>query len=316
MTATHYVGSRGPVEIATMPFPHLVNAHAKLAREGDPARAAEVAAMADRIAEMEAAREEGEPNPRAVIGGNAPPEPTPLEPLVGGYAAIEVHITDLLVEVRNWADGQAAETQAQADEISRLIDSLRKAEKAADDARVAEKKPLDEQIAAIQDRYNVWIAPLKNKKPGKIPVAIEALKAALKPYLDKLEAAKRAEAERIRKAAEEAAAQAAEAARAAATSANIEEREAAEDLVSAAADLEAQAKRAEKDKAHATGGSRAMGLRTVYRAVLVNRGEALRHYAVTQPDELVALLQRLADQDVRRSIRSIPGFNVVAESVL
>lgn len=326
MSVTHYVGSRGPVEIATMPYPHLVNAHAKLAREGDPSRSAEIEAMTKRIAELDAEhaeleRERGdapdeEPNPRVHLGANHPPEPTVEAAAPTGYDAIIIHITDLLTEARNWADGKAAENQAQADEISRLIDELRKAEKTADDARVVEKKPLDDQIAAIQERYNVYIAPLKNKKPGKIPVAVEALKAALKPYLDKLEEAKRAEAERLRKEAAAAAEKAAEAARAAATSADIEQREAAEDLVAAAADLQADAKRAEKDRAHAVGGSRAMGLRTVYRAVLTDRGQALRHYAATQPDELVALLQRLADQDVRRSIRSIPGFNVVAETVL
>lgn len=47
---THYQGSRGAVEIASMVHSHLVNAHAKLAREGDPDRAPEVEAMAAQIA--------------------------------------------------------------------------------------------------------------------------------------------------------------------------------------------------------------------------------------------------------------------------
>lgn len=53
--ATHYHGSRGPVEIAKMPYPHLCNAHDKLVRERkDERRDPEIAAMAARIAELDA----------------------------------------------------------------------------------------------------------------------------------------------------------------------------------------------------------------------------------------------------------------------
>lgn len=56
---THYNGSRGPVEIASMLYPHLVNAHAKLLRErADDSRDAEISAMAARIAELEAEHDE------------------------------------------------------------------------------------------------------------------------------------------------------------------------------------------------------------------------------------------------------------------
>ena len=49
-TVTHYHGSKGPMEIATMPHRYLVNAHAKLADTDDGSRAAELAAMATQIA--------------------------------------------------------------------------------------------------------------------------------------------------------------------------------------------------------------------------------------------------------------------------
>jgi len=49
-TVTHYRGSKGPMEIASMPHPYLVNAHRKLADQNDPERAGEVAAMAAQIA--------------------------------------------------------------------------------------------------------------------------------------------------------------------------------------------------------------------------------------------------------------------------
>lgn len=53
---THYTRSNGAqVEIAGMAYHHLVSAHAKLARErADDSRDAEIAAMAERIAVLDA----------------------------------------------------------------------------------------------------------------------------------------------------------------------------------------------------------------------------------------------------------------------
>jgi hypothetical protein len=52
---THYNGSRGPVEIASMPYRHLCAARDKLVRDGfEKERAAEVEAMSARIAELDA----------------------------------------------------------------------------------------------------------------------------------------------------------------------------------------------------------------------------------------------------------------------
>lgn len=43
---THYHGSKGPVEIASMAYPHLTSAHAKLLRDrADDSRDAEIEAM-------------------------------------------------------------------------------------------------------------------------------------------------------------------------------------------------------------------------------------------------------------------------------
>lgn len=56
---THYLNSKGqPVEIKSMIYHHLVSAHAKLVRERvDDSRDAEIAAMAARIAELDAEHE-------------------------------------------------------------------------------------------------------------------------------------------------------------------------------------------------------------------------------------------------------------------
>lgn len=202
MTVTTYQSSKGPKVIADMPLPYASNALAKLQRERvDASRDAEIEAIAAHVAKLSEEVAEtpddlraepaepiaDEPNPRIHMGANNPPEATPFE-------AIKVNIEDLLIEAHNWADGTEVTTQAQVDEAGRLISDLEQAAKAAEAQRVAEKKPLDEQIAEIQARYNVYIADRKNKTPGKVWKAIDALKATVKPYLDRLEAERRAKA--------------------------------------------------------------------------------------------------------------------------
>lgn len=305
---THYTNSKGQqVEIATMLRPHLANAREKLIREDRAgARSAEIEAMTARLATLDAeyaadlAEAEGE-NPRIYPGANnPPPEPTPT---ASGFDAIAVHMDDLLMEARNWADGKAAESQDHADEIDRLIDDLRLAMQTAEKARVAEKKPLDEQIAEIQARYNTYIAPATNKKPGKVVVAIDALKAALKPFLDEQKRIKDEEAEAARKAAQDAADAAAAALRATEAS-DLEAREAAEVLVEAATEAAQTAKRAEKAATIGT------GLTRFYEPVLVDQREAVLHYMKQQPQAFLTLCMDLAKADVRAGKRQIPGFEV------
>lgn len=248
---------------------------------------------------------------RLGIGGNNPP----AEAAPDAWGALKVHFDDLLTEAHNWADGTTVENQAQADEAARLIDELQKAARLAEEQRVAEKSPLDKKIAKIQAKYGHYIADPKTKNPGRVWKAIDALKATVKPYLDKLREEQEAEAKRKRDAAEEAAKAAAEAARAAAPS-DLGAQETADDLIRTAQVANAEAKRAENAKAQARGGSRAMGLRTVWRAHLTDRRAALLHYLATRPDDVVNLLQRLADEDARAGKRTIPGFEVRSETVL
>lgn len=240
----------------------------------------------------------------AEIGHNKPP----LTP----YEAVALHIEDLLTEARNWADGAAIENAAQAKAVARLIDDLRAAEKAAEEARKAEVAPLDEVRDAIQARFNVYIAPLKNKTPGKIPLAMAALKATQTPWLQKLEDEQRAIAEAARAEAEAAAKVAAEAMRQA-DAGNLAEREAAEALVADAERAAADAKRAEGAKAHAKGDGKAMGLRSYFTPVMIEPREALRHYLVQRSEEVKAFLTTLAAQDVASGKRQIPGFRVDEE---
>lgn len=253
---------------------------------------AELAAHADRI---------------AGLGHNSPPEPTP-------YEAVKVHIEDLMVEARNWCDGAKVESQEQADVVSRLIEDFRDAHTAADNARKAENEEFDKGKAAVQAKYAPLIADTKAVR-GKTVLATEALKAALKPFLDAEAAKKRAIEEAARQEAERAAAAAAEAVRAAPAD-NLEAREAAEELVEVARLAANTASRAGHDKAQARGGSRAIGLRKFYRAEMNDRKAALLHYIETQPDAFVTFLQGLADADVFAGKRQIPGFTVIEDTKL
>lgn len=229
----------------------------------------------------------------APMGHNRPPM-TP-------YEAIKAHADDLLTEAHNWADGATVESQAQDDAISQLIADLLDAQKAADEARKTENKPFDDGKAEVQERYNVYIAPLTNKEPGKLPKAVAALKATLKPYRDRLEAEKRAAAESARQAAEKAAQEAA-AARAEAADNDLGAQEVAAALTAQAEQAAKDAKAAEKDKAP--------GLRKTYTPVLTDKRAAILHYMNAQPDAFVELVERLAVIDVRAGKRQIPGFEV------
>jgi len=302
---THYKGSKGSVEIASMNGKHAATAAAKLRREA-PDRIAEIEAL-----EVHAARM-AEEHATATIGDNGGPALEPDAPKVGTWDAIKAHLDDLLTEAGNWADGVNVVSQEQADTIGRLRQQLQQAITAADAARVEEKRPLDEQIAAIQDRYNAYIAPLKNKHPGSASKAVAALGNLLTAWLNKLDDERR---ERERAAAKAAAVAAAEAlaARAEAKQAtDLTAMDRADDMLAEAEALLKQAKGVSSEKVQAQGETRAIGLRSYWTAEMIEGGgaDALRHYLKTKPDRVKAFLQSLADEDVRNGLRAVPGFTI------
>lgn len=240
-------------------------------------------------------------NPRAVMGANLPPGPTP-------YEAHRINIEDLVLEAGNWADSSAVEGQAQADEISRLIEDLRAAMQAADASRIEENKPFDEGKAAVQAKYNLLIADTKTQK-GAAVRAIEALKATLKPYLDKLDAEIKAKAAEAQKKAQEAL-DAAQAAAKAAQVDNLQSADTAHDLAEKARQAQKAATYAQNDKAQARGGSRALGLKTYYEAEITDQKAALIHYATTQREALMGFVLTLAQTDATAGKRQIPGVAV------
>lgn len=228
------------------------------------------------------------------MGHNQPPAPSP-------YEGLKVHVEDLMVEIAGWCDGSPIETQAQADTLSERLDQLRKAKAALEVARKDEAKPFDDGKAEVQARYKPLVA--------RVELGESTTKAALAGWLVKVEEEKRALAEAARREAE-AAQQAAAAAFASANLADLEAREHTEALIGAAKAAEKAAGRAEKDKASATGGARAVTLRSVWTPVLVDGVTAARHYWATNQPAIEAFVLTLAKQDVHAGKRQIPGFDV------
>ena len=243
------------------------------------------------------------PNQAAPIGHNGPPEPTQFE-------AMQMHILDLMETAQGFLDGEPIANQETADLVGKLIDEARKAQKDGKAMRMSQTKPLDEAKKQIMDQWR----PLIDEDTGKCALIVSTAKQALKPWLEHLEAQQRAEAEKARQEAE-AKRQAALEAERAASAANLEAIERVELARKEAEQAERAANRADKAKAHATGGGRAIGLRSTWKAEITDRRELLAHYMRTRADDLQAWLQDQADKDVRAGIRQLPGVAVKEERI-
>lgn len=318
--ATHYnSSSKGPTLIAGMNYRHLENARDTLAKRNDPARAPELEAINTRIAALDvefaeqeanggvakpaftgapAEEEAAPPGPReAVMGDNNPPEPTQFE-------AFKTHLDDLRLEAGNWLDGTPVESQAQADEVSRLMDEYRKAGGDADKARAAEKAPHLDASRQVDEKWRPLISGAS--------LCVETCKKVLQPWLTKLANDQREAAEAARKEAEAKQAEAAAAVRAAEAT-DIAAREAAETKVAEAKEAERAARQAEQARPQATGGARATTLRSYFTPVLTDGVAASRHYWQVDRQAVEAFMLTLAAKDVASGKRSIPGFRIDEE---
>lgn len=226
-------------------------------------------------------------NPRAVKGDNQPP----IDPIEDALTAID----DLYGEAKNFCDGEVIASQEMHDTVTALYDAIHEAGKAADALRVEAKKPFDLQITAIQDRFNPFIQP----KKGKVDLAKASLGELLAAWRKK-------EADKKAAVAREAAIEAerlAEEARLAlqASAGNLAAREDAELLVKEAAAVGRFAKAATKGPT---------GLRSVWKAELVDEATALDWCFARDPDAFRTLVQSQADAVVRAGMRMVPGFRV------
>lgn len=237
-------------------------------------------------------------NERAVIGGNRSP-----------FELIDKEINDLYGEAKLWLDGEPVATQEQADALNTLSGRILDAENRAEALRKEEAKPFDDGKKEVQGRYN----PLINDKTGKTTLARKAIKDALRPYLQRLEDEKTAKAVAEREAANKAYMEAQEAMRNRETG-NLADQESAEAKVQAAKEAERIATKAENDKAQAKGEGRAVGLRSVYTAVMIDATAAAKWIWAEKRSEFEAWIQEMADKEVRAGRHSdFGGFHVKHE---
>jgi len=226
------------------------------------------------------------------VGHNSPPP----------FEAYSLHIEELIENAKQFLDGEPIASQGQADEVGKLLDMIRTAKKDADKERAAEKKPHDDAAKEVQAKWKPLI--------DRCDIATDTAKKALVPWLEHLEAEQRAAAAKAREEAEAARIAALEAERAATQATDLESAERVELARKEAAIAEKAANKADKAKAHATGGSRAIGLRSYWIATLVDPVAALKHYKQAQPELLKAWLLEQAQKDANAGKREIPGFAI------
>jgi len=241
-------------------------------------------------------------NPRAVIGGNAPPGLTPFE-------IAEKAVCDIYAEAIMWLDGHTIDSRELADGVANLLAKIREAEKLADETRVAEKAPLDEAIKEIQARYAPLIGDTKAVK-GKTVLASAACKKALQPWLQAEDRRLKEEARLAREEADRRRRDAEEALRAT-QAADLAARAEAEALLSAAKKAETIANVTERQTAKAGGiFGRSASLRTTFVPSITDPVLVMRHYWINAREEMLTFVTGLVERDIRLGRRDIPGVEV------
>jgi hypothetical protein len=215
---------------------------------------------------------------RTDIGGNSPP----------ADAAFALHIDDLFTMLSDTLAGGVIDSDEKDAAIDSLLDDFRKAAKDSDKARADEKRPHDDAAKAVQEK---WKPIITKAERGAL-----ACKDALTPWRTKKQ---RIADEAARKAREEADAKQKAAQEALKQSDDLASRFEAEQQLEQSKKLTARANRIDRAPT---------GLRTSWEAEITDRGAALRFYLKDQPQEFMALIERLAATDARMTRRPVPGI--------
>lgn len=215
-------------------------------------------------------------NPRAIIGGNSPPEPVDM------MLTIQAAYDGVFAEVANWLDGSPVENDDQMRAVDTLMAEVKAAAKEASDAKESEYRPHKDACDAVVARWKVFLDDLDRQAKG--------LAAIVGNYKRKREA-ERQESERLARIEAAKKREAAESAARTADAANIEaQREAAQSLRAAdAAQREVAA--IAKDKTR--------GLRTVQRHEITDHRAALHWIAANDRDAITAFIEEY----VRRNFK-------------
>jgi len=228
-------------------------------------------------------------NARAVIGGNMPPEP--IDP----FAAMATHIGDLYELAEGTLTGQAIDTPEKAAQIEVLKADIKKAVADAEKARKAEKEPHLEAGRAVDAKWK--------DLTDKGTLAAKTAATALTPWLQKVQAEKDAEQERLRKEAEAKAEEARKAFVATAPT-DLEARANAEQLAKEAAKATAAANRIDRAPT---------GLRTYWNATVTDYGALLAYMKQSDPQGLRDMLDDYAQKQKNAGARMLPGVLIEME---
>lgn len=227
-------------------------------------------------------------NPRAVLGGNNPPDP--IDAICAQFEAERD-------EAANWMDGSKVENEDQMKAVDALRKSAREWRLALEAGQKSASAPLHDAWKAELARWKPTLDDAKRHEDG--------LKALLDGFKQKL-AAEKAEAERAARA--EAARKMREAEEAArlANPANIEEQRAAAEAQREAEEAQRRVAEAKKEKV--------TGLRTVTMYEIEDHRAALHDIATNDRDAITAFIEEY----VRRNhkVRAINGVRVWQDKVV
>jgi hypothetical protein len=225
-------------------------------------------------------------NPRAVIGGNVPPDP--LDEALAPFG-------DFITEAESWLDGKAVENEGQMKAVDALLKQIKAADKAVTEAREAEAKPLHDAWKSAIARYKPTQDDLGRIKNGLVAI-VDSFKRKL--------AAEKAEAERKARAdAEEAARKAREAAMQA-DAANIEAQRAAAAAQADAEEAQRRAALAAKDTVK--------GMRTVTRYEITDHRALLNWIARNDREAITAFIEEWARRNHKEN-QNAEGLRVWTE---
>ena len=242
-------------------------------------------------------------NEPAGVGDNIPPEPIDEE-----FDALQTRTDDLVVAANAWLnDVPAILNDEQAGRCSDFTTQITKHTAAVEKERKEKKDPHKLAGEAVDKRFN----PLKQQ----MKIVKDLLRPIMTAWLQKKEderqereRAAEAEAERLRKEAEDAVKKAEEA-----KGDVVGNTVAAEQAQGRAEEAQTQAKTVARSTVAIKSdyAEKRRGLRTTKRAEIRDFDRALRHYR--DHPEVAALIVKLASADARAGKKRIPGCKVIEE---
>ena len=221
-------------------------------------------------------------NPRAIIGGNCPPDP---------IDAICAQFESERMEAENWLDGTPVENEGQMKAVDTLRKSMREFRIGLEGGQKSATAPLYDAYKAEGARWKPSIEDAQRIEKGLVAL-VDGFKKKLAAEKEAAERAARAEAARKMREAEEAAR--------AANAADIEAQRAAAEAQREAEEAQRRAAAASKDTVK--------GLRTVTRYEITDIRDALHWIAKNDKDAMTAFVEDYVRRNHKTS--TITGVRV------